>query len=745
MFPSRPTSSKAGLRAVSGLATRNRGGLFAALVLLVAHSAWPASADDTRPDSRPNILWITYEDSGTELGCYGDGYAVTPNIDRLAAQGARFTHCFTHAGVCAPSRSGIITGMYPTTLGTHNMRCRGVPPAGVKCFPEYLRAAGYYCTNNVKTDYNFDAPVTAWDESSSKAHWRNRRPGQPFFAVFNFTVSHESQIRADENRFQQNTRRLLPGERHDPAKSQLPPYFADTPATRRDWARYYDLVTAADYQIADVLAQLAEDGLADNTIVFVYGDHGRGLTRGKRWVYDSGIHVGLVVRWPGKITPGTVRDDLVAFIDLAPTVLSLAGVKIPERMQGRAFLGSQAGRPREYVFAARDRMDERYDAIRAVRDKRFKYIRNYQTQKPYAQHIAYMDEMPTIRELRRLHDESALNEVQKLFFRPTKPLEELYDTVTDPHEVHNLAARPEYRAVLERMRQVHERWMLESEDLGLLAEPYLNERMRPGGEYAATVEPTIEVASNEDGTLQVTLRCATPGASIAYALEAGPPQRWQLYSRPLRLAPDSPLKCKACRLGFKDSGTVSVRGGQLPRAGSAAATPAAEPAGADADAWREQLRRDGLLARLRQVQLAAEAADGQALLTAAADDEPAIRYRALVGLGLLPTKNDKVRAALRGALDDASAPVRIAAAQAVCAESGGEQGLDVLTAALADREMTVRLLAVQALDELDALAAPAKPALRQAMKDADTYVRNIASQALEELDAVADGPTGRQQ
>jgi uncharacterized sulfatase len=353
--------------------------------------------------SPPNILWITCEDMSPDLGCYGDSWARTPNIDRLAAQGARFTNAFAVAGVCAPSRSGIITGMYPSSIGTHHMRSKGVPPPYVKCFTEYLRAAGYYCTNNVKTDYNFDCPVTAWDENSRQAHWRGRAKRQPFFSVFNHTVTHESQIRVDPEAFARNIRALKPEERHDPARAKLPPYYPDTPVVRRDWANYYDLITALDYQVGDLLHQLEDDGLAGDTIVFFFSDHGRGLPRAKRWIYDSGIHAPLLVRWPGVIQPGTVRDELVSFIDYAPSLLSIAGVEIPSHMQGQAFLGGQTARPRQYIFAARDRMDETYDIIRCVRDKRYKLIRNFQACKPYAQYIDYMDQMPTMREMRRLH------------------------------------------------------------------------------------------------------------------------------------------------------------------------------------------------------------------------------------------------------------------------------------------------------------------------------------------------------
>ncbi len=503
---------------------------------------------------RPNILWLSCEDTSPDLGCYGDAYAHTPNLDRLAREGALYRYAFATYPVCAPSRSSIITAMYPATIGTHHMRSQGVPPPYVKCFTEYLRAAGYYCTNNVKTDYNFPAPLTAWDECSNRAHYRNRPPGRPFFAVFNNTVTHESQIRAAPEVFAKQTARLKPEERHDPAKAVLPPYYPDTPVVRRDWANYYDLVTAMDYWIGDWLEQLEREGLAENTVVFFWGDHGRGLPRAKRWPYDSGTRVPLIIRWPGRIKPGTVSEQLVSLMDLGPTVLSIAGVEIPSWMQGRAFLGPQAGPPREYVFMARDRMDEAYDMMRAVRDRRYRYIRNYQACKPYAQYIDYMEQMPTMREMRRLNKEGKLVGPQRNFFAPEKPPEELYDTFEDPHEVRNLAGSPAHREILERMRRVHEQFMKETGDLGLIPEPELQERMRPGGVWQTAATPVIEPQGGRfSGPVKVRLSCSTEGSSIAWTTESGPNARWNLYAGPITLERSATLRAVACRLGWRDS------------------------------------------------------------------------------------------------------------------------------------------------------------------------------------------------
>ncbi len=468
----------------------SRLGALAVLLGVLAVGQSSVVADEAPAKARPNILWISLEDLSPDLGCYGDTYARTPVLDEFAKNGVRFTKVFTHAPVCAPSRSGIITGMYPTSIGTHNMRCQAVLPPDVKCFTEYLRATGYYCTNNAKTDYQFNPPPTAWNENNNRAHWRGRAAGQPFFAVFNVNTTHESQIRtANAQRA-----RLAEEERHDPANANIPPYYPDTAVVRRDWATYHDNITAAEKQVARLLEELREDGLAEDTIVWIWGDHGRGLPRGKRWVYDSGTHIPLLIRvpekWrslaspdaPDKVAAGSVNDDLIAIIDFGPTVLSLAGVDAPKHVHGRAFLGSHRGKPRKYLFAGRDRMDERYDLIRSVHDGRFHYIRNFMPHLPYAQHIGYMDEMPTMKEMRRLHAADKLEGPAALFFRDTKPVEELYDTAEDPHEIHNLADDAAHAARLTELRGQLKNWMRETGDLGLIPEPILDEAQRRDGD-----------------------------------------------------------------------------------------------------------------------------------------------------------------------------------------------------------------------------------------------------------------------
>ena len=434
-------------------------------------------------DDRPNILWITCEDVSPDyLGCYGDDYATTPNLDKFASEGVRYTRAFATAPGCAPARSCLITGVYATSLGTQHLRSDIKLPVQITCFPEYLRTAGYYCSNNYKKDYNF-IDVGVWDDSSHTAHWRNRKPNQEFFSVFNFTSTHQGQINgSDQEFFAKYRSKLKPEERHDPAKITLPPYYPDTPFVRNIWARYYDLITYMDKQVGDLLAQLEADGLADNTIVFFFSDHGMGIPRFKRTLYDSGLHVPLIIRFGDKykhLAPakaGRTIDRLVGFVDFAPTIYNIVGLHRRHYMQGRVFLGQQAGPPREYVFGAASRVDEVYEMSRCVRDKRYKYIRNYMPHLPHIQPSEYPDRAEIIQELRRAAAEGKLTGPQKSWWEPTKPLEELYDTQADPHEIKNLADSPKHKAIQKRLRKVLRDWMVKTRDTGLLSEAEMHIR-----------------------------------------------------------------------------------------------------------------------------------------------------------------------------------------------------------------------------------------------------------------------------
>ncbi len=339
-------------------------------------------------------------------------------------------------------------------------------------FPQLLRAAGYYCTNNAKEDYNVAEPGQVWDVSNGKAHWRGRDAKQPFFSVFNSGKSHESQLRKRPHK-----------QVHDPAKVRLPAYHPDTPEVRRDWAQYYDTISEADADAGRRLEELAADGLTEDTIVFYFADHGSGMPRNKRWPYNSGLQVPLVVYIPEKFrdlrpadyVPGGQSDRLVSFVDFAPTVLSLAGIEPPEWMQGYAFLGEHATEPQPFLHGFRGRMDERIDLVRSVTDGRFVYVRNYMPHRIYGQYLDYMFQTPTTQVWHKLHQQGKLNPAQDAFWNP-KPPEELYDLAGDPDEVTNLADRPEHAPTLARLRKAQRDHALEIRDVGFLPEGEMHAR-----------------------------------------------------------------------------------------------------------------------------------------------------------------------------------------------------------------------------------------------------------------------------
>ncbi len=447
----------------------NRLVLTAALLASAMCSTLVNAAEDS---PRPNILWITSEDNGPHLGCYGDDYATTPNLDALAARGMFYRTCWSNAPVCAPARTTIISGMYPTSLGAEHMRSMTRLPAAFAMYPQYLRDFGYYCTNNSKEDYNLAKPGKVWDDSSGKAHWKNRAAGQPFFAIFNHTISHESKLRTRPHKAV-----------HDPAKVRVPAYHPDTPEVRQDWAQYYDRLTEMDALAGENLQEVAEAGLADDTIVFYYGDHGSGMPRSKRWPYNSGLHVPLIVYIPEKFkhlrsddyAVGGSTDRLVSFVDLAPTLLSLCGLEPPAHMQGHAFAGQFTAPRQDFVYGYRGRMDERFDMVRSVTDGRYVYIRNYMPHKVYGQHIDYMFQTPTTRIWKEMFDAGKLNEAQSHFWK-TKPAEELYDLKSDPDEVNNLANSPQHQDIRQRMRTAQQDLAVKIRDIGFLPEGEIHSR-----------------------------------------------------------------------------------------------------------------------------------------------------------------------------------------------------------------------------------------------------------------------------
>ncbi|MEC9093619.1 MAG: sulfatase-like hydrolase/transferase [Planctomycetota bacterium] len=429
----------------------------------------------------PNILWITSEDNGPHLGCYGDKYSITPNLDALASKGMIYSHAISNAPVCAPARTTIISGLYPPSTGAEHMRSQTLLPRAFKMYPQFLREAGYYCTNNKKEDYNLAKIGQVWSESGKKAHWKNRAPGQPFFAIFNHTISHESQIRNSIQKVNQI---------HDPKKARIPAYHPDTPAVRKNWAQYYDRLTMMDQNVAKNLDEIEKAGLTDDTIIFYYGDHGSGMPRSKRWPYNSGLQVPMIVHFPEKwkhLAPKDYKvngssDRLVSFVDLAPTLLSLAGITPPEWMQGHAFAGKFETKEPQYSFGFRGRMDERYDLVRSVRGKRFIYIRNYMPHKPYGQHLNYMFVTQTTQDWFRLFQEGKLNQVQSAFWK-TKPAEELYDLELDPDEVHNLTQSKDHQSVLNQLRKAHRNWAKKIKDVGFLSEWEIHDRSKGSTPY----------------------------------------------------------------------------------------------------------------------------------------------------------------------------------------------------------------------------------------------------------------------
>ncbi len=539
--------------------------LFTVLFLLLGSTF--VCAQDHEPEwNRPNIVWIVAEDLGSYLPSFGDSTVVTPNLSRLAAEGIRYTQVFSPSGVCAPSRAALATGMYQNSIGAHHMRTGGnpqflppevipyeaLPPAGVKMHSEYMRMLGYYATNNAKEDYQFKKTLTAWDESSRSAHWKNRPdPDQPFFAIFNLGVTHESQIwaRAKDS--------LWVAEDLD---VPIPPYYPDTEVVRRDIRRMYSNIKIMDSQVGDLLDELEEAGELDNTIIFWYTDHGGPLPRMKRLLYDSGMRVPMIVRFPDKWRAGEIDNQLISFIDFKPTILSLAGMEPPAYLkgQGQAFLGRhKADEPRSYVHGAGDRFDAQYDQIRAVRDHRFKYLRNYKPDRGYYLAVKYREQMPLMQELLKMRDAGTLNETQMQWFRPAKPIEELFDTVNDPHEINNLASDPAYIEKLAELRVEHDRWIVDIDDKGLVPEAEFIDSIWPG-----RVQPAVSTPSSIIDGRNITLTATTEGASIGYQIvkkgEDGG-RTWQVYTDFVTLKRGHELLVVSDHIGYRPSEVVRLK------------------------------------------------------------------------------------------------------------------------------------------------------------------------------------------
>ncbi|MEP3210622.1 MAG: sulfatase [Maribacter sp.] len=505
----------------------------------------------------PNIIWLVAEDQSPNwFPMYGDSTMRLPYIESLAKDGVLFTNAYSPVPVCAPARSAIITGMYPTTLGTHNMRThapwRGVPgkkpyktldipsyspvvPDGVKMFTQYLREKGYYTSNGPKEDYNFKKLASAWDDSGKEHHWSNRKEGQPFFSVFNFSVCHESQIwaRGKEQLFL------------SPSKVQVPPYFPDNEIIRHDLAVNYSNLKRLDNQIGQIINGLKADGLYDNSIIFFYGDHGGPFPRHKRAVYETGTKVPMVIKFPNYDKAGSTDDRFISFIDLAPTVLSLAGIEPPKVMQGVAHFGKfeVANKPK-YSFHSADRFDAIYDRLRAVRSERYKYIKSFDTTKSHGLPVSYREQMPMMRELRRLYKAGKLTKEQALWLHPTKPEEELYDLQNDPYELHNLANLAEMQDTLIHYRKVLNDWIQETNDLGRIPEEELLAKWLPNGKQEQL--PPLEMEDKND---EIRLLSKVTDATILWRQPND--SLWNIYMEPL---PKGTLfEAKAERIGYADS------------------------------------------------------------------------------------------------------------------------------------------------------------------------------------------------
>jgi len=562
---------------------------------------------------KPNILWLVSEDTSPFLGCYGDKEADTPNLDKLATQGVLYENAFANAPVCAPARFTIITGTYACSAGTQHMRSIYPIPEFVKFFPQLLRNAGYYCTNNAKQDYNTSKPPGTWDESSRNAHYKNRKPGQPFFAVFNYGDSHEHVMFKDQGWLN-----------HSPENMVVVPYHPDLPEIRRDRAEYYDGIQKIDKKVGIALKELKDRGLAEDTIVFYYGDHGGVLARSKRYLFDSGTRAPLIIRFPHKYNrlaparPGSRIETPVSFVDLAPTILSLAGLDIPEYIQGKAFLGNKASGPREYVYLFRGRMDERYDMIRAVRGKRYLYIRNYMPHRIYGQHLQYLWRAQSTRAWEKAYKDGNCNRIQSRFWQ-TKPPEELYDTQKDHHKINNLAEKTECKKILEKMRNANIEHIIKIHDVGFIPE---GEMLRLAKKNRCTPYEMVRRRNFTMERIVITAELAT---------------------------------------------------------------------------LKDENKLDEIINRMK-------------------DTDSAVRYWAATGCAVLAKKAKPAAAVLETLLNDESADVRIAAAEALCRMEMTQAALPVIERALSHKNDKVALHAVNVLQALTEKLRPSTQSIRKAQK-----------------------------
>jgi N-sulfoglucosamine sulfohydrolase len=506
-----------------------------------------------------NILCVTCEDISQFVGCFGDKVAKTPNLDAFANEAIRFSRMYTTVGVSAPSRSALITGMYPSSIGANNMRSYVLPnerkgktmpmyevvlPEGVKCFTEYLRADGYYCTNNVKNDYQFAPPLTAWDENNVKAHWKNRPAGMPFYSVFNLEVSHESRIwmRANESLTTK------------PNEVVLPPYYPEDAIVRRDMAIMYSNITEMDRQFGEKIKELKDAGLYENTIIIWYSDNGGPLPNMKRSIYERGTLVPFMIRFPDGYRAGEKDSRLCMFPDIPATILSIAGIKPPATMQGKPFLGKYTDKPRQYVYGARDRMDEQVDKQGAIRDKRFRYVQNYMPEKAGYMPVAYRLQIPMMRRLLDLYQKDSLNDAQKRWFEAPRTKEEFFDVENDPHELNNLIDNLAYAKDVARLKKEYNNWLKKYNQNWFRTEKENINSFMPNGIQLKAAKPDIKFSGNK-----VSLSASCQGVSFAYQLNGAAfkdTEKWYLYSKPFTVTSGTIISVKAVRAGYIDSEVV---------------------------------------------------------------------------------------------------------------------------------------------------------------------------------------------
>lgn len=506
------------------------------------------ATQESEPQRLPNILCIVCEDISPIVGCFGDSVAVTPNLDAFSQTAIRY-NCYTSIGVSAPSRYSLITGRYPSADGANYMRTgskearpegikeySAVPPTGVKCYSEFLREAGYYCTNNSKTDYQFDTPITAWDEDGAKAHWKGREEGQPFFAIFNLNVTHEGQV------WVLSDQELSVS----PDDIIVPSYFPDNDTVRHDMAVAYTNVTTMDRQFQALVDELKAAGEYDNTIIIWYSDNGGPLPRQKRELYESGAKVPFMIHFPDGQRAGEFSDRLIAFVDIPATILSLAGIEPKDYMHGVPFLGEYEGEPREYVYGAKDRMDECIDKQGCVRDSRYRYVRNYQYDVVGYRPVSYRTQMAMMRNMLEKEAKGELNAAQSRWFSEKRVPEEFYDVVNDPFELNNLIDDPAYADDIARLRAEYERWNSEYNASWALSEQENIDRIHPDGDAPKVAEPKYSIV---DGLL--TIECATEGSSIGYTItQDGVRGANKLYTSPIELPEEATIEITATRIGY---------------------------------------------------------------------------------------------------------------------------------------------------------------------------------------------------